>query len=587
MIKMFKEKLKVVPTLPGSYQMKNKDGVIIYVGKAKNLKNRLRSYFNGTTTDKTSMLVKEIKDFDYIVTNNELESLILEITLIKKYNPKYNILLKDDKSYPYIELTNDKYPRLKIVRNIKTKKNKTQLFGPFPNVNAAKKTLNIINRLYPLRKCERMPKNVCLYYHLNECLGYCEYPKEEDKLKTMTNEIISFLKGNNKIITDKINFEIKKASKNLNFERALELKNMLTDIEITLTKQKVALNRQINYDIFGYYATLNYLSITVFNIREGLLFGSYNYNINTLDIVEDLLQFIIHYYENNHILPKEIILNDILDNNLLSEYLKIKVSTPKRGIVKQLLNMANENAEIAFQNKEAQLNKSIKEKEKALQELKELLKVDKVSRIEAFDNSHLFGTFYVAGMVVFDQFEPLKKEYRKYKLDMSIKDDLSAMKEVVYRRYYRALLEGFERPDIIIVDGGTLQVKAAKEILDSLNLDIKIIGLKKNQKHHTNTIINDNLEEIKLNNHSHLFLMLSKIQEEVHEYTINYHRHIKRKGSLASLIDLVPGIGPKKRQLLLKKFGSLKQMQEASLKELEAVIDKKTANNLFVYLRNL
>ncbi|NLA33508.1 MAG: excinuclease ABC subunit C, partial [Tenericutes bacterium] len=408
-----------------------------------------------------------------------------------------------------------------------------------------------------------------------------------DKLKTMTNEIISFLKGNNKIITDKINFEIKKASKNLNFERALELKNMLTDIEITLTKQKVALNRQINYDIFGYYATLNYLSITVFNIREGLLFGSYNYNINTLDIVEDLLQFIIHYYENNHILPKEIILNDILDNNLLSEYLKIKVSTPKRGIVKQLLNMANENAEIAFQNKEAQLNKSIKEKEKALQELKELLKVDKVSRIEAFDNSHLFGTFYVAGMVVFDQFEPLKKEYRKYKLDMSIKDDLSAMKEVVYRRYYRALLEGFERPDIIIVDGGTLQVKAAKEILDSLNLDIKIIGLKKNQKHHTNTIINDNLEEIKLNNHSHLFLMLSKIQEEVHEYTINYHRHIKRKGSLASLIDLVPGIGPKKRQLLLKKFGSLKQMQEASLKELEAVIDKKTANNLFVYLRNL
>ncbi len=584
---MFKEKLKVVPTLPGSYQMKNKDGIIIYVGKAKNLKNRLRSYFNGTTTGKTSMLVKEIKDFDYIVTNNELESLILEITLIKKYNPKYNILLKDDKSYPYIELTNDKYPRLKIVRNIKTKKNKTQLFGPFPNVNAAKKTLNIINRLYPLRKCERMPKNVCLYYHLNECLGYCEYPKEEDKLKTMTNEIISFLKGNNKIITDKINFEIKKASKNLNFERALELKNMLTDIEITLTKQKVALNRQINYDIFGYYATLNYLSITVFNIREGLLFGSYNYNINTLDIVEDLLQFIIHYYENNHILPKEIILNDILDNNLLSEYLKIKVSTPKRGIVKQLLNMANENAEIAFQNKEAQLNKSIKEKEKALQELKELLKVDKVSRIEAFDNSHLFGTFYVAGMVVFDQFEPLKKEYRKYKLDMSIKDDLSAMKEVVYRRYYRALLEGFERPDIIIVDGGTLQVKAAKEILDSLNLDIKIIGLKKNQKHHTNTIINDNLEEIKLNNHSHLFLMLSKIQEEVHEYTINYHRHIKRKGSLASLIDLVPGIGPKKRQLLLKKFGSLKQMQEASLKELEAVIDKKTANNLFVYLRNL
>lgn len=584
---MFKEKLKVVPNLPGSYQMKNKDGVIIYVGKAKNLRNRLKSYFNGTATGKTLLLVNEIATFEYIVTNNELESLILEITLIKKYNPKYNVLLKDDKSYPYIELTTEKYPRLKIVRNIHRKKNKSKLFGPYPNVAAARKTLNIINRIYPLRKCEVMPKSVCLYYHLDECLGYCKYQLPLESIKEMIDEITSFLKGNDKIITDKINEQIHVASQNLNYEKALELKGMLDDIKITLRKQKIDLKNKVSYDIFGYYQRHNYLSITVFNVREGLLFGKDNFIINTLDKQEDLLHFIINYYEKNHLLPKEIIVGDMVDNELLNKYLKVKVSIPKKGIIKKLLAMANENALIAYQEKETQLNKSFDEKEKGVKELAKLLKLKKSSRIEAFDNSHLFGTFYVGGMVVFDYFEPLKKAYRKYKLDIKVKDDLTAMREVIYRRYYKVLLEQLEKPDLIIVDGGKLQVKAAKEVIDSLKLDIKVIGLKKDKKHHTNALINDNLEEIMLDNHSNLFLLLSKIQEEVHEYTINYHRNIKSKGSLASLIDLVPGIGEKKKQLLLKSFGSLTKMKAASLDDLTKILDQKTAHNLFVYLKEL
>lgn len=584
---MFKEKLRMVPELPGSYQMKNNEGIIIYVGKAKNLKNRLKSYFNGTVTGKTLALVNEVANFQYIVTNNELEALILEITLIKKYNPKYNVLLKDDKSYPYIELTNEVYPRLKIVRNIKRKKKRTNLFGPYPNVKAARKTVNIINRIYPLRKCEILPKNVCLYYHLGECSGYCKYPVAQETLNSMIEEITSFLKGNNKIITDKINQEIIEASNHLNYEKALELKKILDDINITLRKQKMDLNRNANYDVFGYYQIHNYLSITVLNIKEGLLFGQHNFIINTLDIKEDMLHFIINYYERNNLLPKELIVGDIIDQELLSEYLQIKVNVPKRGILKKLLDMANENALVAYQEKEAELNRSLLEKEKGIKELEELLKIKKASRIEAFDNSHLFGTCYVGGMVVFDHFVPMKNDYRKFKLDITTKDDLTAMKEVIYRRYYRVLMEHLEKPDIIIVDGGKLQVGAAKEVIDSLKLNIKIIGLKKDKKHRTNALINDNLEEIILDNHSNLFLLLSKIQEEVHEYTINYHRTIKSKGSLASLLDLVPGIGKTKRQLLLKRFGSLKKMKEAALIDLEEVLDKKTANNLFVYLKDL
>ncbi len=583
-----REKLKLVPELPGSYQMKNKDGIIIYVGKAKNLKNRLKSYFTGLVTGKTAMLVADIVDFEYIVTSTELESLILEITLIKKYNPKYNILLKDDKSYPYIELTDEKYPRLRIVRNVNRKRHKSRLFGPFPNVGAARKTVNMLNRIYPLRKCENLKKEVCLYYHIGECLGYCQKEVDEQKQKEMMAEIISFLKGNNEIIIKRLKEDMERASEALNFEKALELKNMLNDIDITLTKQKIDLNKNYNFDLFGFYQDKNYLSVTVFFIREGLLFGRQNDIFNSVDqLEEDLTHYIIQFYEKNHLLPKEILVPDCVNSELLSEYLERKVSIPKRGALKNLLNLACENATVSLTEKYENIEREETNRLQAEEELRELLSLPKLERIEAFDNSHLFGTFYVGGMVVFDHFLPNKNEYRKFKISTEVKDDLSAMKEVIYRRYFRVLMEEFVAPDLILVDGGELQITAAKEVIDELHLNIPIAGLKKNDQHKTSVLVNQDLKEIPLPKDSHLFLFLNRIQDEVHRYAISYHRNIKSKGALASLLDMAPGIGEVRKHALLKKFGSLKKMKEASLEELETVLNHDVAVKFFEYLKEL
>ena len=582
---MFSEKLSLVPELPGSYQMKDKDGVIIYVGKAKNLKKRLKSYFTRSVTGKTQVLVSNIADFEYIVTSSELESLILEITLIKKYNPKYNVLLKDDKSYPYIELTNEKYPTLKVVRNVKIKKNKNNLYGPFPNVGSAKRCVNMLNRLYPLRKCDKLKKDVCLYYHLGECLGYCKYNIDKNITEAMYKEIKEFLSGNNSIIEKKIKEEMQKCSDNLNFEKALEYKNMLNDIHITLTDQKISLNRDYNFDLFNCYQNNNFLSIEVFFIRGGVLFGRSQKIINTFDDYEDyLLEYIIKFYEHN-ILPKEIIVPEFIDSNLLSEYLNVKVETRVKGDIKKLLDLAYDNAKIYLENREEELNRDLVKREEAIQELSRLLGNVKVNRMESFDNSHLFGTYYVGGMVVFNDFLPLRNEYRKFKVDVSVKDDLSAMKEVVYRRYYKIFMENLPKPDLIVVDGGELQVKVVRDIIDDLNLGINIIGLKKDNHHKTSTIIDRNLNEINIDSHSNLFLYLSNIQEEVHRYAITYHREIKNKGMLSSILELVPGIGEQRRKDLLRKFNSLKKIKEASIDELSTVLPYDVAENLYNYLK--
>ncbi len=586
--KRIHNKLSLVPELPGSYQMKNKEGFIIYVGKAKNLKRRVKSYFTGRVSGKTAMLVHDIDDFDYIVTSSELESLILEITLIKKYNPKYNILLKDDKSYPYIELTNEKYPRLRIVRNIHRKKNKSKLFGPYPNVTAARKTVNMLNRLYPLRKCETLKKDVCLYYHLGECLGYCKKDLDPKKIEEMTSEITSFLKGNQEVVTKKLKQDMEQASLAMNYEKALELKGMLEDIEVTLRHQKIDLRHNYNFDLFQYYQEKNYLSIQVFYIREGLLFGKHAEILNSLeDASEEMLEYIIKFYEKNNLLPKEIIVPSTIDKELLGEYLQVKVSTYQKGDIKKLLDLAEENAKVSLEEKFENLKRSDEERFQAEEELKNLLGLSKLERIEAFDNSHLFGTYYVGGMVVFDHFQPNKNEYRKFKISTEIKDDLSAMKEVLYRRYFRVLMDNLRRPDLILVDGGELQVAVAKEIIDSLKLPIAIVGLKKDDKHRTSVLIDSSLKEIPLPKDSSLFVFLSKIQEEVHRYAITYHRTIKNKGNLASVLDMVEGIGPMRRRELLKKFSSLKKIKEASIEELKEVIPENVAISLQEYLQNL
>mgnify|MGYP003301122100 CR=1 FL=1 len=587
-MKNFKEKLALVPTKPGSYQMKNKDGIIIYVGKAKNLKNRLKSYFTGTVTGKTKLLVEEIDDFEYIVTSSELESLILEITLIKKYNPKYNILLKDDKTYPYIELTTEKYPILKIVRNVKKNKRKSHLYGPYPNVKAARKTVNMINRIYPLRKCDKLKKEVCLYYHIHECLGYCIKNIQEEEITKMTKEITSFLNGDPTIISKKIEKEMIKASENLNYERALELKNMLDDINTTLRKQKIDLNKNYNFDLVNFYHDKNYLSIEIFFIRDGLLFGRHNEIIQTIEEpTDEVVEYLIKFYEKGALPPKELYISSELDGNLLSEYFNIKVQTPQKGKLKKLIDLAKENAKEQMQLQEETLKKDDEIRMTAIKELQNLLNKEKITRIESFDNSHLFGTFYVGGMVVFDDFIPQKNEYRKFKISTDVKDDLAAMKEVLYRRYYKVLMENLQKPDLIVMDGGRTQISVAKEIIDSLGLNIPIIGLVKDKSHKTSHIMNKKYEILEVKKDSNLFLFLTKIQEEVHRYAISYHRNIKAKGALASILDLAPGIGEKRRKELLKHFGSLKKIKEASFEELNSILPEDVANNLISYLKEI
>lgn len=587
-MKDFREKLALVPTKPGSYQMKNKDGIIIYVGKAKNLKNRLKSYFTGTVTGKTKMLVEDIDDFEYIVTSSELESLILEITLIKKYDPKYNIMLTDDKTYPYIELTKEKYPRLRVVRNVKRRRNLNYLYGPYPNVSAARKTVNMLNRLYPLRKCEHLKKELCLYYHIHECLGYCVKEVDPKVINEMSKEIVSFLKGDSSFIREKINKEMMAASEAMNYEKALELKTMLEDIDITLRRQKIDLNNNYNFDLVNYYVDKNYLSIQVFFIRNGLLVGRNKDIISSdLDIYEQVVEYIIKFYEKHTVLPHELLVPEEIDGSLLEEYLKVKVTSPKKGKLKKLLDLARDNAKEVLEAEEEMLKKNDDLRLEAIDELKELLGTDKVSRMEAFDNSHLFGTFYVGGMVVYEDFLPLKDEYRKYKISSDVKDDLGAMKEVIYRRYYKVLMEDLTPPDVIVMDGGFNQVKIAVDIIRSLGLNIRVIGLVKNDKHKTSSIIDEEGRVLNVKSDSNLFLFFSKIQEEVHRFAITYHRNIKAKGALSSVLDMVPGIGEVRKKELLKKFGSLKKMKEATVEELSEVLSHDVAVILFDYLQKI
>ena len=578
-----KEKLRIIPEKPGCYLYKNKDGIIIYVGKAKNLKKRVNSYFNKIQTGKTKALVDQIDSFEYIVTSSETESLILEINLIKKYNPKYNILLKDDKTYPYIVLTNDKYPSLKIIRSKNRKKLKGKVFGPYPNVTSAKNMVTSINRIYPLKKCDPIRKKLCLYYHIGECLGYCEKEIDKETQNNMINEITKVLNGDYKFLTNRLKSKMTKASENLEYEKALELKNLIEDIEITINKQIIVSNIRYNFDVFGYYEKDNFLAIETLFIREGIVIGQINKIITDyIDKDDAYTRYILDFYDK-YTLPKKIIVNDIENIKEIGNILNTPVSIPQKGDIKKILDMANNNAEISSKKKIEEISKSAKDRYQAINDLKTILGLKKLERIELFDNSHLFGTYYVGGMVVFRDFLPDRNEYRKYKIDINTKDDLTAMKEVFYRRYQRALLENTELPDLIIVDGGSLQINAALEVLNSLRLDIPIIGLKKNKSHKTSKLVLANLAEIDINNQN-LFIYLYKMQEEVHRFAITYHRNIKNKGMLTSVLEDVPGIGEKRRKEILKKYPSLIKIKSATVEELSEILPEETAKSLLEFL---
>ncbi len=576
---MFKEELSLVPHLPGCYLMKNKDNIVIYVGKSKNLKNRLSSYFNREHTGKTMMLVREIDHFEYIVTNTEMESLLLEINLIKKYTPKYNILYRDDKSYPYIELTDEKVPRLRIIRRINVKKIKNNLFGPYPNVGAARRVVEILNRVYPLRKCNTYEKRECLYYHIGECLGYCTKNIDEEIIKEMKTEIISFLNGNTKVLTNKLKEKMNKYSNNMEYEKALEYKELLNYINITTEKQKVDLDDRVNIDVVGYYSKDNYISIQILFIRGGKLLDR-NRNIFPMvgDEEEELSNYLLNFYSKNVSNTKEILVPNNIDTNTFSELFNIKFITPIKGEKKRILSLAEDNARIYYEEQMTYIKRDEDKITNALNELKEKLNIPSVDRIELFDNSNLFGSFNVSGMVVFKMGKPSKNDYRKYKITNDVNDDYGTMKEVIYRRYFKVLKENLEMPDLIIVDGGIGQINVAREVISSLGLKIEVCGLKKDDTHSTNMLLGkDPLEEIKIDKQSDLFLLLTKMQDEVHNFTISYHKNIRSKGALSSVLDNIEGIGEVRKNKLLKKYKTISKMKEAPLEELEEILPKDIA----------
>lgn len=576
------DKLAILPALPGCYLMKNASGDIIYVGKAKILKNRVRQYFVGAHDYKTQKLVSNIDDFEYIVTGSEKEALLLEINLIKKHTPPYNIMFMDDKTYPYIKLTKERAPVLKVVRNTKDKK--AEYFGPFPDSGAAWQTMRLLNRLYPLRKCRKLPKKACLYYHLHQCLGPCIQEVDETVYQQMALEIRKFLKGDVKEILDQLKAEMDQATEELAFEKAQEKLELIQAIEHVTARQQIDFKDRRDRDVFGYYFDKGYISIQGFFLRGGKMLE------RTLSITplyeeadEAFTSFIVQYYQQ-HPYPQELLLPMDYDAAQLSDVLEVKILQPVRGDKKKLVDMVQKNAQNAHLQKFELMERKQHEKEQAMRELSHLLQKE-IHRIEIFDNSHISGTFNVSGMVVYKDGEPSKADYRLFKLGQYI-SDLDSMKEVVYRRYFRLLKEDGRFPDLLIMDGGYLQVCAAKEILDALEIPLTICGLVKDDHHRTSNLIDSAGNILPVHRDSPLFFLLTRMQDEVHRFAISYHRRVRSKALTKSILDEVEGIGDVRKKEIWKKFKSMKQLKAASIAEIAQVIPQTVAENLYNLLHN-
>ncbi|WP_018664922.1 excinuclease ABC subunit UvrC [Heyndrickxia acidiproducens] len=574
MNEIIRNKLALLPDQPGCYLMKDRQGTIIYVGKAKILKNRVRSYFTGSHDGKTQRLVSEIENFEYIVTASNIEALILEINLIKKYDPKYNIMLKDDKTYPYIKLTNERHPRLITTR--KVKKDKGKYFGPYPNVQAANETKKLLDRLYPLRKCNHLPDRVCLYYHLGQCLAPCVNDIKEETYKEIIDGITRFLNGGYKEIKKELTEKMHAAAENLEFERAQEYRDQIASIEMTMEKQKITMTDFTDRDIFGYAVDKGWMCVQVFFMRQGKLierdvslFPFYD------EPEEEFLSYLGQFYAKpEHIKPKEVLIAENVDRDMAEQLLETKVRQPKIGQKHELVLMAEKNAAIALKEKFALIARDEERTIKAVENLGRQLGIYTPYRIEAFDNSNIQGTNPVSAMVVFIDGKAAKKEYRKYKIKtVTGPDDYESMREVVRRRYARVLKENLPLPDLIIIDGGKGQIDAAKDVLENeLGLDIPIGGLAKDEKHNTSQLLFGNpLEIVPLERHSQEFYLLQRIQDEVHRFAITFHRSLRGKTAFQSALDDIPGIGPKRKKQLLRHFGSLKKMKEAPLEEFVSI----------------
>ena len=571
---LIKSKLELLPTSPGCYIHKDKNGTIIYVGKAKNLRNRVRSYFRGSHDTKTEALVSEIVDFEFIVTESNIEALLLEINLIKENKPKYNIMLKDDKSYPFIKITNERYPRLIITRQVK--KDGGLYFGPYPDVGAANEIKRLLDRIFPFRKCTNPPSKVCFYYHLGQCMAHTVCHKDEAYFKGMAQEVSDFLKGQDDKIIDELKLKMNSAAQNMEFERAAEYRDLIQAIGTLRTKQRVMAKDLQNRDVFGYYVDKGWMCVQVFFVRQGKLierdvnlFPYYN------DPDEDFLTYVGQFYqEKSHLIPNEILIPQDIDEEAVKALVDTKVLKPQRGEKKQLVNLAIKNARVSLEQKFNLLEKSMEKTQGAIENLGKLLQIPTPVRIESFDNSNIMGTSPVSAMVVFVNGKPSKKDYRKYKIKTVVgPDDYASMREVIRRRYSRVMRDGLTPPDLIVIDGGQGQVNIAKQVIqEDLGLDIPIAGLQKNDKHQTHELLfGDPLQVIELSRTSQEFFLLQRIQDEVHRFAITFHRQLRSKNSFSSQLDGIEGLGPKRKQLLMKHFKSLTKIKEATVDEIVTV----------------
>jgi len=574
MNKLIQSKLELLPTSPGCYIHKDKNGTIIYVGKAKNLRNRVRSYFRGSHDTKTEALVSEIEDFEFIVTESNIEALLLEINLIKENQPKYNIMLKDDKSYPFIKITNETYPRLIITRQVK--KDGGLYFGPYPDVGAANEIKRLLDRLFPFRKCTNPPEKVCFYYHLGQCKAHTICQVDSQYFKELAQEVAAFLKGQDDQIIEDLRGKMAGAAQAMEFEKAAEYRDLIQSIGTLRTKQRVMAKDLQNRDVFGYYVDKGWMCVQVFFVRQGKLierdvnlFPYYN------DPDEDFLTYIGQFYqEKSHLKPNEILIPADIDEEAVRAMVDTKVLKPQRGEKKQLVNLAIKNARVSLQQKFDLLEKSIEKTQGAIENLGQLLNIPTPVRIESFDNSNIMGTSPVSAMVVFVNGKPSKKDYRKYKIKTVVgPDDYASMREVIKRRYSRVIRDGLTPPDLIVIDGGQGQVNVAKEVIqDQLGLDIPIAGLQKNDKHQTHELLfGDPLQVVELSRNSQEFFLLQRIQDEVHRFAITFHRQLRSRNSFSSQLDGIEGLGPKRKQNLMKHFKSLTKIKEASVDQIVEV----------------
>ncbi len=584
-VENFQDKLAVLPQDPGCYLYKDKAGTVIYVGKSKSLKNRVNSYFKGAHDVKTTLLVSEIYDLEFVVTATELEALVLELNLIKQYNPKYNIKLNDDSSYPYIQVTYERHPKIIVTRN--PLKRHGKVFGPYPSAYAAQETVKLLNKLYPLRKCTKLPKKECLYFHMGQCLAPCIKEVSKETYQQLRDDIYQFLNGDVKAQINDMTEKMHKASESMEFEKAIEYRELINHIKKTVEKQQISINDFTDRDVFGYFVQDNLMTVTIFYLRKGKIVAR---DIDTVELFEDpkdaFLNYIAQFYTNyNKPRPKELLLP--ISDSLLSDLLDIKTHTPQRGQKKKIVEMAMNNAEKMMEQQELLFQRKKERTVIACEELAKLLDLEKVSIIEAFDNSNLMGVDSVSGMVTFVNGEPAKKLYRKFKVKtVEGPDDYATMREVIYRRYLRVMIDSLTPPDLIIVDGGKGQVSSAKEVLDSLNCTIPLIGLKKDKNHLTESIINSELVEIKVSKRSNVYKLMNTIQEEVHRYAITYHRQVRNKNSFASVLDDIEGLGPKRRRLLFKKFSHINEIKEASMQDLINIgINQGLAEKILIKLR--